>query len=270
MLPRITNVCHGRDYVLELTFDDGLCAELDIQQRIVSRGGVFAPLEDIHFFRQVRTDPDFGTLVWPNDVDFCPEALHDGTAATTSSTAPTGACSSRPQARRTAYGVAPFRPEVVCRWRGKAVGLKYLSRGTQMRWIGGIRLSRRRNAILAAGLLLAAVVAGCGRREAAKAPPFPARPAARAMGSGVEFYDIQIEGSGPGRPMNLNLYLPAGRHEPHSLPCVFIAPAGSGDHGSLIDESDRAEHLPYVRAGFAVAAYELSGALDNPKKRQHT
>lgn len=76
MFPRITDVRHLHGYVLELAFDDGLRAKLDFRDRILGRNGVFKPLEDIEFFRQVRLDPDFGTLVWPNEVDFCPEVLH--------------------------------------------------------------------------------------------------------------------------------------------------------------------------------------------------
>jgi len=70
--------------------------------------------------------------------------------------------------------------------------------------------------------------------------------------------------------MELDLYLPAGRHAPKSLPCVFIAPAGSGEHGIGIADGDRPEHVPYVRAGFAVMAYELSGSLANPAQKTHT
>ena len=46
------------------------------------------------------------------------------------------------------------------------------------------------------------------------------------------------------------------------LPCVLIAPAGTrGFHGMPLAEGDRPEHLPWVRAGFAVVAYELDGHL---------
>ena len=99
---------------------------------------------------------------------------------------------------------------------------------------------------------------------------FPERPAPRMVSPDVEFYVMRLDGAGPGLPMEVDLYLPAGRHEAKSLPCVLIAPAGTAMHGAVIDESDRAEHYPYVRAGFAVVAYELSGALDDPQNAQHT
>jgi len=62
-------------YRLRLTFDDGVVAEVDLESRIVGRGGVFEALEDPAFFRRVAVHPELGTIVWPNDVDFCPDVL---------------------------------------------------------------------------------------------------------------------------------------------------------------------------------------------------
>ncbi len=76
MFPRVTGVRHIQDYRLELSFADGTTSELDFRSRIAGRGGVFTPLEDLQFFRQVRLDPEAGTIVWPNGVDFCPDVLY--------------------------------------------------------------------------------------------------------------------------------------------------------------------------------------------------
>jgi len=76
IFPRVTHVRHLQDYRLELTFSNGVRAELDFRHKIVGRGGVFKPLEDLDFFRSVRVDPEIGTLVWPNEVDFCPDVLY--------------------------------------------------------------------------------------------------------------------------------------------------------------------------------------------------
>jgi hypothetical protein len=76
MFPRVNHVRHVRDYRLELGFADGTRGELDFKDRIVGRGGVFTPLEDVSFFKQARVDPEAGTIVWPNDVDFCPDVLY--------------------------------------------------------------------------------------------------------------------------------------------------------------------------------------------------
>lgn len=76
MYPRVIQVRHVRDYVLELTFADGVRAELDFTKRIAGRGGVFEPLQDISLFRQVRVDPEIGTIVFPNDIDLDPDVLY--------------------------------------------------------------------------------------------------------------------------------------------------------------------------------------------------
>ena len=76
MFPRVKQVRHLGEYCLELSFTDGTTGELDFKQRVVARGGVFKPLEDIAFFRQVQVDPEAGTIVWPNEVDFCQDVLY--------------------------------------------------------------------------------------------------------------------------------------------------------------------------------------------------
>ncbi len=76
MFPRIAEVRHVRAYRLELTFMNGERAELDLADRIVGRGGVLSPLQDIDFFKKVKVDPEIGTLVWPNEVDLCPDVLY--------------------------------------------------------------------------------------------------------------------------------------------------------------------------------------------------
>ena len=76
MFPRIAKVRHIEAYRLELAFTNGEKAELDLADRIAGRGGVFAPLEDIDFFKKVKVDPEIGTLVWPNEVDLCPDVLY--------------------------------------------------------------------------------------------------------------------------------------------------------------------------------------------------
>jgi len=76
MFPRVKQVRYLGDYRLELSFTDGTTGELDFKQRVVGRGGVFRPLEDMAFFKQVQVDPQAGTIVWPNEVDFCPDVLY--------------------------------------------------------------------------------------------------------------------------------------------------------------------------------------------------
>jgi hypothetical protein len=76
MFPRVTHVRHLGEYRLELTFTDGTTGILGLKERVAGRGGVFEPLEDVAFFAQVRLDSEAGTIVWPNEVDFCPDVLY--------------------------------------------------------------------------------------------------------------------------------------------------------------------------------------------------
>ncbi len=76
----VTDVRPLEGFRLELTFSDGQRSVVDLARRILGRGGDFAALEDPAFFRQVRVDPELGTIVWPNGVDFCPDLLHEWAA----------------------------------------------------------------------------------------------------------------------------------------------------------------------------------------------
>jgi hypothetical protein len=76
MFPRVRQVRHVKEYRLELSFSDGTKGEIDFKERIIGRGGVFGPLEDVEFFRRVQVDRAAGTIVWPNEVDFCPDVLY--------------------------------------------------------------------------------------------------------------------------------------------------------------------------------------------------
>ena len=76
MFPRVTVVHYLKYFRLELFFSDGAHGELDFRARVVGRGGVFTPLQDVEFFRQVSADSEAGTLVWPTGVAFCPDVLY--------------------------------------------------------------------------------------------------------------------------------------------------------------------------------------------------
>lgn len=60
------------------------------------------------------------------------------------------------------------------------------------------------------------------------------------------------------------IYLPGEIPADKKLPCVLIAPAGTRLwHGMVLAEGDRPEHLPYVKAGYAVVAYSISGPVSD-------
>lgn len=62
-------------YVVHVHFEDGLTANVDLSY-LLDYGGVFEPLHDLGYFRQLRADRDAGTIVWPNEADIAPETLY--------------------------------------------------------------------------------------------------------------------------------------------------------------------------------------------------
>jgi hypothetical protein len=59
-----------------LKFSEGTEGVVDLEGWLIGAGGVFAPLEDAAFFRQVRVSAEGGTIEWPNGVDLCPDVLY--------------------------------------------------------------------------------------------------------------------------------------------------------------------------------------------------
>jgi hypothetical protein len=76
MIVDVTGVEVLKGYRLRLEFDDGTAGEVDISE-LVSFDGVFEPLRDLDLFRQVRVEPEYGTIVWPNGADLDPFVLHE-------------------------------------------------------------------------------------------------------------------------------------------------------------------------------------------------
>ncbi len=70
----VVDVRHVRDYVVWLRFEDGTEGEVDLRSSL--RGPIFEPLRDVEYFKQVRVDPELGTIVWPNGADIAPETLY--------------------------------------------------------------------------------------------------------------------------------------------------------------------------------------------------
>lgn len=62
-------------YRLHLTFEDGVQGDVDIA-KLITFTGVFAPLAELSYFRQVAVNPDSGTICWPNGADIDPIVLY--------------------------------------------------------------------------------------------------------------------------------------------------------------------------------------------------
>ena len=78
-LPEVTGVDVVRDYVLRLTFADGVVGEVSFVDE--DWHGVFEPFRDPDVFAEVQLDSQFGTIMWPNGLDMAPEPLYEAAVA---------------------------------------------------------------------------------------------------------------------------------------------------------------------------------------------
>src|SRR5579862_5530031 len=91
----------------------------------------------------------------------------------------------------------------------------------------------------------------------------PTLPKPRELAKGISLYTVSMPGRGSGK----NVWIYAPNPLPASkIPCVLIAPAGTPMYYVIgLSASDRAEHLPYVKAGMAVVAFEIDGAATDTR-----
>jgi Protein of unknown function (DUF2442) len=73
--PLLVEATPSEDYSVHVHFEDGLIADVDLSY-LLGYGGVFEPLRDLEYFRQLRADGEAGTIVWPNAADIAPETLY--------------------------------------------------------------------------------------------------------------------------------------------------------------------------------------------------
>lgn len=61
---------------LILAFEGGERREVDVRS-LIPFDGVFEPLREDSYFRQVRVNSDVGIIVRPNGADSCPDVLYE-------------------------------------------------------------------------------------------------------------------------------------------------------------------------------------------------
>ncbi|MGB9879292.1 MAG: DUF2442 domain-containing protein [Anaerolineae bacterium] len=74
-LREIKSVYPLKDYHLILEFENDEYRIIDVKPFI--KGPVFEPIKNLAFFKQVRIDPDAGTVTWPNGADLDPDVLYE-------------------------------------------------------------------------------------------------------------------------------------------------------------------------------------------------
>lgn len=75
MILRITQATVVGPRHLDVSFNDGSSGRVDVSPLL--EGPVFEPLKNEGFFAQAILDPVCGTVIWPNNADFAPEALRE-------------------------------------------------------------------------------------------------------------------------------------------------------------------------------------------------
>lgn len=117
--------------------------------------------------------------------------------------------------------------------------------------------------LLSALALVMGLVAGCaggGSEVSAETGESTGAASAelRVLEPGVGVYESTEERAGT--TVRVWLYVPEGAEG--ALPAVLIGPAGSPlIYGMGLSEGDRAEHIPWVKAGYVVIAYDIEGAV---------
>jgi len=97
---------------------------------------------------------------------------------------------------------------------------------------------------------------------------FPALPAAQRVEDGIVVYKIRLNKDD--EASDVWIYLPE-KLPKEKLSVILIAAAGSYLwNGAALGNGDQPEHLPYVRKGYAVIAYETPGNLEGVNLEQIT
>ena len=74
MIHSIKKVEYLEGYKLRLYFKTHRVMIVDLQQVVKEAKEMLLPLKDLEFFKKVKCE--YGTIVWPNGADLCPNFLY--------------------------------------------------------------------------------------------------------------------------------------------------------------------------------------------------
>lgn len=72
MNPRVKTVTPQSDFTLLIGFSSGEKKVFDVKPYLDR--GVFSELKNLDLF--MKATPALGTVVWPNELDFCPDTVY--------------------------------------------------------------------------------------------------------------------------------------------------------------------------------------------------
>ena len=74
VLPSVIRARYESGFRIHFTFSDNVQGTVDLQSWL--DGPIFEPLKDPAYVRQVRVEPEYGTVAWPNGADMDPDVLY--------------------------------------------------------------------------------------------------------------------------------------------------------------------------------------------------
>ncbi len=74
MFQHVVKAKYIENFKVWIAFDNGKSGEIDLSQKLKNRGGVFAPLQNLDYFKNFKIEND--TLSWENGADIAPESLY--------------------------------------------------------------------------------------------------------------------------------------------------------------------------------------------------
>lgn len=85
MIHLITELIAVEPYKLTLKFNTGEIRQVDLETKLnewaTNPNSKFAQVKDPEYFKKVKLDLDFNSLVWENGIDLCPDVLYDLSSA---------------------------------------------------------------------------------------------------------------------------------------------------------------------------------------------
>lgn len=72
---RVKKAVYVKEFQIKILFSDGVEKLVDFKPFLKNAKNLLIPLLDIDYFKKFAIDET--TIIWPNEVDFCPDILYE-------------------------------------------------------------------------------------------------------------------------------------------------------------------------------------------------